>query len=353
MDAELVSDAKATLGEGAIWHAREGKLHRVDVEAGRLHVFNPADGSQSALDVGQPIGTVVPRARGGVMLALGHEFAALDLGTGRLTPWGEPDSNPRDRFNDGKCDPAGRFWAGTINLDRTPGAASLYCLEPDGRVRTMLEGVTNSNGITWSPDQTTMYYIDTPTRQVTAFDYDPATARIANPRAVIAIPPELGKPDGMTIDAEGMLWIALWGGGCVGRFDPKSGNALATVSVAARRVSSCALGGPNRDELYITTARSGASESELAAAPRRRRVPRPAGRPWSPGLRVRRIGQHPPARLQERPGTRVGGRPRPLCHSYPLCSTTFLIVDSAPSAEIKFPISWAISPVVARPAVGR
>ncbi len=265
---ELVLDAKATLGEGAIWDARAGRLYWVDIEAGRLHVFDPGDGSDRVFELGQSVSTVVPRTRGGVMLALEHGFAALDLQTGQLTPAGGP-AEPLGglRFNDGKCDPAGRFWAGTISLDRQPGAACLYCLEPDGQVRTMLRGVTNSNGLAWGPDYRTMYYIDTPTCAVAAFDYERATGRIESPRTVIAIPPERGKPDGMTIDAEGMLWIALWGGGCVQRWDPHSGRLLATLAVPARRVSSCALGGPALDDLYVTTARIGMSPAELAAEP--------------------------------------------------------------------------------------
>ena len=265
---ELILDAKATLGEGAIWDARAKVLYWVDIEAGRLHVFDPSTGSDQAFELGQMVGTVVPRARGGVMLALERGFAAFDPATGRLSPWADPEEHlPRNRFNDGKCDPAGRFWAGTISLDRRPGAASLYCLEPDGSVRTMLQGVTNSNGIAWGLDRQTMFYIDTPTRQVTALDYDMRTGRIENPRTAVTVPPDLGKPDGMTIDAEGSLWIALWDGGCVTRWDPRSGRLLETLAVPARRVTSCAFGGPDLDELYITTARTGLTESDLAGQP--------------------------------------------------------------------------------------
>jgi sugar lactone lactonase YvrE len=268
MDAELILDARATLGEAALWHAGSQRLYWVDVEAGRLHVFNPADAGDRAFELGRKVGTVVPRARGGVMLALDDGFAAFDPPTGRLSPWSDPEAHlPRNRFNDGKCDPAGRFWAGTISLDRQPGAASLYCLEPDGRVRTMLRGLTNSNGIAWSLDRATMYHIDTPTRQVRAFDYDLATGEIGNPRTAIVVPPQAGKPDGMTIDNQGMLWIALWGGSGVGRWDPQTGAHMMTVALPVRQVSSCAFGGPKLDELHITTARTGLAESDLARQP--------------------------------------------------------------------------------------
>lgn len=265
---ELILDAKATLGEGPVWDARRQVLLWVDIEAGRLHEFDPATGHNRTIELGQRVGAVVPRARGGVMLAMQRGFASLDPATEAITFWADPEAHlPNNRFNDGKCDPRGRFWAGTISLDRRPGAASLYCLEPDGTVRTMLRGVTNSNGIAWSLEQDTLYYIDTPTRQVTAFDYEPRTGTIDHPRAVITIPPDSGKPDGMTIDAEGMLWIALWDGGCVGRWDPRTGRLLERLAVPARRVTSCAFGGPDLGDLYITTARVGLSERELSEQP--------------------------------------------------------------------------------------
>ncbi len=268
MQAELVLDAKATLGEGPIWDSREQCLYWVDIETGRLHIFTPGAGTDQGYDLGEMIGTVVPRRTGGVMLAMHHGFAAFDPRTETLTRWGDPESHvPRNRFNDGKCDPAGRFWAGTLNLDRQPEAASLYCLEPDGRVHTMLQGVTNSNGIAWSLDGTAMFYIDTPTLRVTRFDYDLRSGQIANPRTVITVPADEGKPDGMTIDAEGMLWIALWGGSCVGRWDPRTGECHARVEVAARQVTACAFGGSDLTDLYITTARTGLSEVELATQP--------------------------------------------------------------------------------------
>ncbi|NLX56551.1 MAG: SMP-30/gluconolactonase/LRE family protein [Planctomycetaceae bacterium] len=268
MNPELVLDAQATLGEGAIWHAREQRLYWVDIDLGRLHRYDPVSETDQVFELGQMIGTVVPRAGGGLMVALQHGFAAFDPESGELAFWGDPEQHlPRNRFNDGKCDPAGRFWAGTISLDRQQGAASLYCLEPDGRVRTMWPGVTNSNGIAWSLDRRTMYYIDTPTQQVTAFDYELASGQITNPRVVISIPAAAGKPDGMTIDEAGMLWIALWEGSCVGRWDPHSGTQLLSISLPVRRVTSCAFGGAQLDELYITTARTGLTESDLASQP--------------------------------------------------------------------------------------
>lgn len=268
MDTHLVLPAQATLGEAPLWHAREQRLLWVDIEAGTLHRFDPADGSDRALAISQPIGAVVPRRSGGVMLALEQGFAAFDPDTGALTLLADPEADrPDNRFNDGKCDPAGRFWAGTINRHREPRTAALYCLDTDLTVRRMLGGLTNSNGLCWSLDQQTFYHIDTPTRQVSAFDYRVETGRIRNRRTVVSIPPEMGKPDGMTIDTEGMLWIALFRGGCVGRWNPRDGRLLQTVSVPASQVTACAFGGAELATLYITTARAGLDEAALADQP--------------------------------------------------------------------------------------
>lgn len=268
MSVELLLDAHASVGEGSIWDARHQRLFWVDITAGHLHLFDPTANSHRRFTLGQMVGTVVPRAQGGVMLGLHHGFATFDLDTEQLTFWSDPEADqPRNRFNDGKCDPAGRFWAGTLSLDRVEGAGSLYRLDPDGRVRTMLRGVSNSNGIVWSLDKRTLYYIDTPTLKVSAFDYDLAAGEITNRRTIITVPAEWGKPDGMTIDAEGMLWVALWGGWRVTRWDPNSGSLLSEIPVPAAQTSSCAFGGPNLDELYITTARIRISDDDLVKQP--------------------------------------------------------------------------------------
>ncbi len=254
INAELVLDAQAQLGEGAIWDSQTALLYWVDIMGRKVHIYDPATGSDRAVDVGQQVGTVVPRRSGGLMLAVENGFAFLDLDTKAVTPICDPpEHNPALRFNDGKCDPAGRFWAGTLSSERK-AEASLYCLFPDLTTKRMLTGVMNSNGICWALDAKTMYYIDTPTQTVAAFDYDVETGEISNCRAAVVVPEDVGHPDGMTIDAEGKLWVAHWGGWSVGRWDPETGEQLATVAVPAAHVSSCAFGGPDLDELYITTA---------------------------------------------------------------------------------------------------
>jgi sugar lactone lactonase YvrE len=266
--AELILDARAELGEGALWDARRQVLYWVDILKNALHVYDPLAQTDRVIDVGQYVGTVVPRRAGGVMLALQHGFASLDLETEELHLIHDPEPHlPGNRFNDGKCDPAGRFWAGTMALDFTPKAGSLYCMEPDLSVRQVLRDVTISNGIVWSLDRATMYYIDTPTRQVDAFDYDVETGQIGNRRVVVRVPEAMGSPDGMAIDREGMLWVAQWEGYGVSRWDPATGRLLQRVDLPVGQVTSCAFGGENLNQLYITTGRVELSAEQLKAQP--------------------------------------------------------------------------------------
>jgi sugar lactone lactonase YvrE len=268
LSAELVLDAKATLGEGAIWDADRRVLYWVDIMGCQVHVYDPATNQDQAIDVGQYVGTVVGRRSGGAMLALHHGFASLDLETGQVEIVADPEQHlPGNRFNDGKCGPAGRFWAGTLALDGAQEVAALYRLDADLSVHKMLDGVTCSNGIVWTQDSRTMYYIDTALRRVDAFDYDPESGAISGRRIAFRVPPEMGYPDGSTLDAEGMLWVALWQGGAVSRWNPTTGELLGTVSVPALNVTSCAFGGPDLGQLYITTARNGMSEEALAKYP--------------------------------------------------------------------------------------
>jgi sugar lactone lactonase YvrE len=269
-DVELVLDAKARLGEGAVWDARRQLLYWVDIEGHELHVFDPAAGRDRSFALGDSVGTVVARARGGVALTLGRAFAALDLDTRKVTVLAEPKEEKvrlGNRFNDGKCDPRGRFWAGTMAVSEAPAAGGLYRLDPDGSVQRMLEDVSISNGISWSAAADLMYYIDTPTREVAVFDYDDATGTIANRRVAVRFPARHGWPDGMTMDADGMLWIAEWDGGCVSRWDPARGKLVQRIPLPVSRVTSCAFGGPGLDELYVTTAWSRLEPARRRAQP--------------------------------------------------------------------------------------
>jgi sugar lactone lactonase YvrE len=265
---ELILDGKAALGEGAIWDSRRRRLYWVDIAAGDVHLFDPVTGADRSLALGQSVGTVVPSRGGALLVAMHHGFARLDPESGALTPLCDPERDrPDNRFNDGKCDPAGRFWAGTISMKREQGVCALYRLDADLTVTRMVEGVTNSNGICWSLDAATLYYIDTPTGRVDAFDYDVGTGAIANRRPAIVVPAELGHPDGMTIDAEGMLWVCLWNGWGVSRWNPATGERIGMLQVPASQVTSCAFGGPDLRDLYITTARKNIAETDLTGQP--------------------------------------------------------------------------------------
>ncbi|MER5426849.1 SMP-30/gluconolactonase/LRE family protein [Streptosporangium roseum] len=277
-EPEIVPVPPARLGEGPRWDDRTGTLLWVDIPAGRVHRLDPADGSHGVIDVGQPVGVAVPRAAGGLALAVRDGFAVLPE-TRWAAPVGgsgsavRPDGlglelivpvtageRPGNRMNDGACDRAGRFFAGTKAEDDTPGAGALYRLGPDHRCERVLDGVTVSNGIAWSPDGRLLYYVDTPTGRVDVFDYDPADGRLGGRRVFAEI--SRGMPDGITVDALGHVWVALWGGGAILRLRPDGRLDLA-VEIPAPNVTSCAFGGPDLDVLYVTTAWDGTAGGEL------------------------------------------------------------------------------------------
>ncbi|PYI57590.1 SMP-30/gluconolaconase/LRE domain protein [Paenibacillus flagellatus] len=267
--AELLFDAKAALGEGPCWDERDGLLYWVDIDGKTLHAFD-ADARKAAFarTFDRKIGAAVPRKSGGFVLAMEDGFYGYDPASDRLEALGNPAGRkPGTRFNDGKCDAAGRFWAGTMAMDGTPRQGALYCLETDGTIRTVLEDVSCSNGLDWSPDNRTMYYIDSPTKRVQAFDYDLASGSLSNPRVVVEVTEPGAVPDGMSCDAEGMIWVALWDGYGIRRWNPHTGERLLAVEVPAAQSSSCTFGGANRDRLFITSARTGIPESELAKQP--------------------------------------------------------------------------------------
>jgi sugar lactone lactonase YvrE len=269
--AELEFQNDALLGEGPVWDHRAQRLYWVDIEGFAVHAYDPATRDHGVKDTGEFVGSLAVRQAGGLVLARKSGFATLDLETGEFTPIADAESHlPGNRFNDGKCDPAGRFWAGTLALDEDQGEGqgNLYCLDTDHTVRLKVPGVWISNGLAWTADARTMYYIDSPKQKVVAYDYDLATAEISNPRTVIEVPGrEMGYPDGMTIDEEGMLWIAHWDGGHVCRWNPHTGEELAEIVVPVSRPTSCVFGGADLGTLYITSARTRLKPEVLAAQP--------------------------------------------------------------------------------------
>ena len=267
MQAELLFDAKATLGEGPIWDARTQTLYWLDILNKRIY----SDGD-ILVELDEFVGCIAPRQNGGLILTKRFSFWMLDqtqdepasVRTTLLAPLVDEPSN--NRFNDGKCDPRGRFLAGTMDMGEKDPNGSLYSL--DGKTVTKILGdVTISNGMAWSPDHKTFYYIDTPTRTVRAFDYDLETGAIANPRQVIYVPETLGWPDGMTSDTQGNLWIAMWGGAKMTKWNPNTGELLEQIPVPAKNVSSCVFGGKNMNELDMTSARIGLDDAALMKYP--------------------------------------------------------------------------------------
>ncbi len=265
---ELVLDTKSTLGEGAIWNFRTGELIWVNIADNILNFYNPNLHFNKEMFTGQMIGTVVPAESGYLIIALENGFYQFNPTTGSKKFIANPEQDiSGNRFNDGKCDPAGRFWAGTMSFNGKSKAGALYRLDPDTSIHKMINNVSVSNGIVWSLDHRRMYYIDTPTQKVATWDYDDETGEISNQRTAIEIPLEMGRPDGMTIDADGNVWIALWNGSAVGCWNPETGELIRTIAVPAKNVTSCAFGDNDLGTLYITTARQGTSEEELEKYP--------------------------------------------------------------------------------------
>ncbi len=245
----------STWGEGPIWW--KDSLLYVDINGKQLIRLNPETEEEEIWDIGERIGTVVPTEGEDLIYAGDTGFIRFNPNTGEKTPLADPESELRDknRFNDGKCDPAGRFWAGTISMVKETGSANLYCLDTQGELSLKVSDITNSNGICWSADAKTMFYIDTPTQEVRAYDFDLETGNICNPRVAVdtAAHGYASSPDGMTIDAEGMLWVAFCHGACVVRFDPNKDKEVFRVDLPCIETTACAFGGANLDRLFVTT----------------------------------------------------------------------------------------------------
>jgi sugar lactone lactonase YvrE len=246
MIADCIHPAGAVLGEGPVWHAEQ--LWWVDIERGEIHALDPAGGGARRWTLPHRVGFVVPRDGGGFVIGTERGLAVWDHEEGGLTWIANPEQDkPGNRFNDAKCDPRGRLWAGTMAMDESAEQGALYRADARG-VKRMLERVSISNGLAWSPDGATMYYVDSPTRRVDAFDY--RDGEISNRRTVITL--DDGFPDGMCADADGNLWVALWGGWGVACHDPCTGGRIAKIALPVEAVTSCCFG--EGDALFITTA---------------------------------------------------------------------------------------------------
>ncbi|MDR1963114.1 MAG: SMP-30/gluconolactonase/LRE family protein [Planctomycetaceae bacterium] len=274
MQAELLYSAHALLGEGPVWHSGEQRLYWLDIEGLRLHRFDPSSGLDESFSLPNRVGCFVPCRNGHYLLAAQTGIEEIRLGVNGvefLKTAAHPESDkPENRYNDGKCSPEGRFWFGSLNMQCQPGQASLYVLDERG-CRTAITGATNSNGLGWSPNGKTFYWIDTPTRRVEAFDYDLQEGELTNRRTVIAFPADssenVGRPDGMTVDSDGMIWIAHWLGGRVTRWNPVNGSLLETIRLPVSRVTSLTFGGSEFKTLFITTASLGLSPESQPKEP--------------------------------------------------------------------------------------
>lgn len=266
--AELVLDARATLGEGPVWDPERRVLWWVDILSETVHAFDPATGSDRTIAIGEAVGAVALRASGGLVVVAASRIAALDPATGRLDTLVafEAETPPR-RMNDAKCDPTGALWAGRMALDGAAGLGSLLRLDPELRLTTVAPSLAIPNGMAWSADGRRMYFIDSMCRQVTLHRFDAATRAINTGRSLLTFADDAGLPDGMTIDAEDCLWVAMWDAGCVLRI-ATDGRLLDRVAVpGVSQASSCAFGGDDLGDLYITTAREDFTDEDAVREP--------------------------------------------------------------------------------------
>jgi sugar lactone lactonase YvrE len=270
--AEVVvsSPTAGLLSEGPRWHQEADELLWVDILGAKFHRGAIAsDGSlklMASVAIDRHVGAVAPVVGGGYVLAAGPGFLFVDP-VGSVSELAQPEAGRTDvRMNDGACDPQGRFWAGTMAYDESPGAGVLYRLELDGSCTRVLPGLTISNGIGWSPDGATMYLADSGTRLVEAFDFNGGSGAISRRRTLVHLEQPGVAPDGLTVDEGGGIWVALWGGGAIQRYAP-DGSLLSMVRLPVERPTSCAFGGPDRATLFVTTAQAGLDEVALARQP--------------------------------------------------------------------------------------
>jgi sugar lactone lactonase YvrE len=266
--ARLAFYSLSTTGEGAIWHPDRNSLFWVDIEGKKLFEYIPEKKACRVWRFDRMISTVVPETDSTMIVALQNEIVRVNLNSGANTSVVPiPDKNGNVRCNDGKCDPAGRLWVGTMSMKHVKGDGILYMLTSNGKVTEKLKKVSISNGIVWSSDKKFMYYNDTPTNRIARYRYNDSTGEILYDGVAVEIPKGTGSPDGMTIDSNDNLWVAQWGGSGVYCYSPYTGELLMKVDVPALHVASCAFGGEKLDTLYITTARAGLTKEQLDKYP--------------------------------------------------------------------------------------
>jgi len=260
-----------SVGEGPHWDDASQSLLYVDIKNLDVHRYNTATGEDQVRHLKDTVSLVVPRRAGGYVVGLGRRLSLLEWDTGMVSTIQEVERDSGTRFNDGKCDAKGRLWAGTMGPEVghakvEPEAGNLYTLDLDRSIEKKVSKVHISNGLAWTEDNRTFYYIDSIPRKVFAYDYDLETGDISNKRTAVDFPPdvkEYGLPDGMTIDTDGKLWVACYGAGAVFKFDPETGKTLQKIDIPAKQTTSVCWGGKNLDELYVTCARVYLTDEEF------------------------------------------------------------------------------------------
>ena len=264
MSIDVAVRTEAELGEGPTWDRASSTLLWVDVLASEVHRYAPSRDDDAVLSVPQHVGAAKPRAFGGVVLNLRDGIALVDRdGTKTWLVYWARDGV---RGNDAAVDPAGRLWAGTMRYDTAEGGGWLARVDKLGAAKVVLDKVTISNGLGWSPDGTRMYYIDTPTQRIDVLDYDVDTGEASARRPLCSVDNTPGGPDGLCVDADGCVWVALWGGAAVRRYTPE-GVLDREITLPVDQPTACCFGGDDLTDLYVTTARTGLDESALAARP--------------------------------------------------------------------------------------
>jgi sugar lactone lactonase YvrE len=266
--AEIEFKINAELGEGAFWNYKTQEFYWVDIIGKSLNIYNPTTKSNKNFEMPSAISTVVAYTNQEAVVALVDGIYKINLQSGELRVLSDVEKEMTwNRFNDGKCDPNGNLWVGSMHYDQNKPLASVYKIEENGNTTKMIDSVTISNGIVWTKDSKTMYYIDTPTANIMAYDFNTQSSTISNGRVAVKVKEKDGFPDGMTIDENDMLWVGMWNGNAIANYNPKTGELVSKIEVPAHNVTSCAFGGENLDTLYITTSSLDMTDEEKEKYP--------------------------------------------------------------------------------------
>lgn len=269
LKVEYIEGTAATLGEGSIWDHNKAVLYWIDIQEKKIHEYDPGEKEHTSWELPYNIGTIVPESNNTVIVALKDGIYRKYFSPDSLEFIARPESlKEEERFNDGKCDPEGRLWVGSMRIKGKLGDSFLYKYDPERGFQEMADSISISNGIIWSLNGKKMYYIDTPTRKIMQYDFNAEKGEISKGKVAVEIADTLGHPDGMTIDEEGKLWVGMWAGNAVCCFDPETGELIRRIEVPARNVTSCAFGGKDLDILFITTASAGMNDEQREKYPK-------------------------------------------------------------------------------------